>query len=193
MEISQKQRKTPKGLSKTQIQDLCLELNKKWNSACGDIIKTISKIVEDDITMQDEDSPHIVGLFLNSTTDCKIWWEIYWIVRTMSCSGVFKGRYALLQISWNEWECVCLLCGTPENITMIPDEVSSRQHDEQESCAVSAVFHAVCAAFFEAASAIIIKDIRRPMGINKPSVPALHRYDNVDVILGFVGACMRLV
>ena len=190
MENSQKQRKTPKGLSKIQIQDLCLELNKKLNSECGDVIKTISKIVEDDITMQDEDSPHIVGLFLTPQLIVK-YGEKFTELYEQCHVGVFKDRYALLQISWSEWECVCLLCGTPENITMIPDEVSSRQHDKQESCAVSAVFHAVCAAFFEAASAII-KDIR-PIGINMPSVPALHRYDNVDVILGFAGACMRLV
>ena len=31
------------------------------------------------------------------------------------------------------------------------------------------------------------------MGINMPSVSALHRYDNMDMILGFAGACMRLV
>ena len=127
MEISQKQKKTPKGLSKIQIQDLCLDLNKKLNSECGDIITTISKIVEDDITMQDEDSPHIVGLFL--TTQLVVKYGDNFIELCEQCHvGVFKDRYTLLQISWSEWVCVCLLCGTPENITMIPDEVSSRNH-----------------------------------------------------------------
>ena len=106
-------------------------------------------------------------------------------------TGGIKDRYALLQISWSEWACACLIGDTPENIAMIPDEISSRQYAEQESYAVRAVFHAICSAFFEATS-LIVKDIR-PLGTEVPSVHAPHHYEKMDTILGFAGACMRLV
>ena len=126
---------------KTQIQNLCLELHKKLNSECGDIIKTVSKVIEDDITTQDKDRPHIVGLFLTPQLIAK-YDEKFTELYEQCHVDVFKDIYAMFHgVNGN----VCLLCGTPENIRMIPGEVSNKQHDEQESCAVSAVFHAVCA------------------------------------------------
>ena len=111
--------------------------------------------------MQDEDFQHVVGLFL--TPDIIDKCGAKFIELYQQCyTGGLKDRYALLQISWSEWACASLIGDTPEIIAMIPDEVSSRQFDEQESCTARAVFHAICSAFFEATS-LIVKDIR-PLG-----------------------------
>ena len=91
--------------------------------------------------MQDGDSPHIVLLFLTPQLIAK-YGEKFTELYEQYHVGVFKVRYALLQISWSEWECVCLQGHMPETPTVIPVEVSSWQHDEQESCAVRTVFHA---------------------------------------------------
>ena len=93
--------------------------------------------------------------------------------------------------SVREWACAWHIDDTQENIAVIPDEVNNRQYDEQESCAVRAVFHAIWAAIFKASS-LIIKDIR-PQGTEVQSVHAPHHYENRDTIPGFVGVCLRLV
>ena len=190
MEKSHRHRRKPTGLSRTQIEDICIELKGKYSFGHDDIIKTVSKILVDDITMQDEDCQHVVGLFLTPDIIDKCGAKFIELYRQCYTGGI-KDRYALLQISWSEWACACLIGDTPENIAMIPDEISSRQYDEQESCAVRAVFHAICSAFFEATS-LIVKDIR-PLGTEVPSVHAPHHYEKTDTILGFAGACMRLV
>ena len=155
MEKSHRHTRKPTGLSRTQIEDICIELKGKYSFGHDDIIKTVSKILVDDITMQDEDCQHVVGLFLTPDIIDKCGAKFIELYRQCYTGGI-KDRYALLQISWSEWACACLIGDTPENIAMIPDEISSRQYDEQESCAV---FHAICSAFFEATS-LIVKDIR---------------------------------
>ena len=104
----------------------------------------------------------------------------------MSCWCIWRQISTVANLM--EWIGFCLSSmWQAKNIIMILDEVSSGQHDGQQSCAVSAAFHTGCTA-----ASPIITDIR-PVGINMPSGPALHRYKNVSAILGFSGACMRLV
>ena len=190
MEKNKKPRKTTKGLSKLQIGDICIGLRKQYTFGQGDIIKHVCKILENDITLQDEDCQHAIGVFLDASIIDKLgdkFIELYKQCHT----GILKDRYALFQISWSEWACACLLSGTPENLEMIPDEASVRDYDAQESNAIRAVFSATCAAFFEASSSVI-KDIR-PQGRNEPSVPKPQYSQDFDTVLGFTGSCMRLV
>ena len=84
----------------------------------------------------------------------------------------------------------CLICGTPENVDSIPDSISLRNDTENESSDTSAVLHAFRVAFFEIMSHYI--EEMRPQSHQSPVISS-KKMDKMDDILGFAGACMRII
>ena len=74
--------------------------------------------------------------------------------------------------------------------TVIPDNISCRKNQEYESDDISVVFHAIASAFFDILSKIIrsFRPCNQKQPIASPNFQGSH-----DVLLGFAGACMRLI
>ena len=106
MEKSHRHRRKPTGLSRTQIEDICIELKGKYSFGHDDIIKTVSKILVDDITMQDEDCQHVVGLFLTPDIIVRraglLWsqqdFEWRWSVPLFKCLTVLEFSFILFDL-----------------------------------------------------------------------------------------------
>ena len=146
------------GLSKQQVNGIIINIKDHFTTNINDIRIKIADDIFNDSTLQQEGRKSLVDTLLTQqllTEICDSFCDIY----SRNNIGNFKDKYSLLQIRWSEWISQCLLCGSSNNIRIVPDLISQRSVQKCESKDISAVLHAIAASFFEIIC-IVIKSIR---------------------------------
>ena len=188
-------RQKSKALSKPQITEISRALQSALNSNMTKLKADVLNIVNEDLTLQCDERQSVLGIITRSDELIAACGEKFLSLFVLNAHGNFKDRYALLQIQWSEWVASCLICGSQENIAIIPDCLSCRhvQGNEplEESGHVSAVLHSVTTAYFQCACKSVMS--LKPSSPYHPVVVPNTPFDTIDSILGFAGACMRLV
>ena len=186
---SQTSKKKKIGLSKEQVDGIILNVKDHLMQNTCDLRKKICGDLLCDPTMKAEGRQSIVNILMSEALLidlCDCFCDIY-----SKCNiGVFKDRYSLMQIRWSEWISNCLVCGSAENIRIIPDSLSQRGAAVCESSDTSTVLHGIAALLLETICSFI-KSLRPTEKNQAVASPISSKSD--DLMLGFAGACMRLI
>ena len=179
-------------MTKDHIIDIARGLKDRCENNSISALQIINKTLVDDLTVQSAARQDILQA-VSGTTLLDLCKEQFCALYISCNTGLQKDRYALLQIRFCEWISQCLICGTPENMACIPESVSLRNTAEHESQDISVVLHAFGTAFFQLMSEYI-RDMR-PKSNQSPVLchVILKSTDSTDAILGFAGACLRIV
>ena len=189
MSKRKKVKKTTKSMTKDQVQDVILDLSHEFEQESV-MISKIEKILQDDATLGNiDDANSVIGQILDSSTTSYFCSTFISLFEQSSLANP-KDRFAMLQIHWNKFLRQCIVCNTAENNLVIPPTISVRNRAlQQEDHATRVVVHAIGAAFLQLVCKMIKN--RKPVNQSSPVVP--QKCDSLDSILGFAGACMRLV
>ena len=179
-------------MTKDHIIDIARGLKDRCENNSISALQAINKTLVDDLTVQSAARQDILQA-VSGTTLLDLCKEQFCALYISCNTGLQKDRYPLLQIRFCEWISQCLICGTPENMACIPESVSLRNTAEHESQDISVVLHAFDTAFFQLMSEYI-RDMR-PKSNQSPVLchGILKSTDSTDAILGFAGACLRIV
>ena len=176
-------------MTKDQVSAIAEGLKVRLGDDSNGALESIKSILSGDLSVQSEARQGILQVVCSD--NLMDLFKQQFCALYISCnSGLKKDRYALFQIQFQEWMTQCLICGTPENVDSIPDSISLRNDKENESSDTSAVLHAFCVAFFEIMSHYI--EEMRPQSPQSPVICS-KKMDKMDDILGFAGACMRII